>query len=246
MNKINEQVKEIDVSLLNTTIELSALIDNLSRFKTPNEWASITYYEKNNSIGTFTSNENIIIVDGSTGPSLRSRFCIGYFGDKLNKQQEFKKARSLIRAGVKFFYDGNDVFVTNNSATDLFVHPLGLNKYNNRTDNTVYRVISKKTFLIFNKSIFQRQLLDHLQESDEAAGELYNSCIIRMSFTNGWGFKRSINDITAIPCWLEIKLHIPIGILESVLGPSIKPPALGHRKYASINPSNCHKSHYYY
>ncbi|KAF7995983.1 hypothetical protein HCN44_008738 [Aphidius gifuensis] len=186
-DKINEQVKEIDVSLLNTTIELSALIDNLSRFKTPNEWASITYYEKNNSIGTFTSNENIIIVNGSTGPSLRSRFCIGNFGDKLNKQQEFKKARSLIRAGVKFFYDGNDVFVTNNSATDLFVHPLGLNKYNNRTDNIILFIV--------------------------------------MSFTNGWGFNRSINDITAIPCWLEIKLHIPIGVLESVLGPSIKPPA---------------------
>ncbi|KAF7996959.1 hypothetical protein HCN44_002605 [Aphidius gifuensis] len=212
----NKEIKSIIDSLLNT-IELESIFDNLLNIKKPQNWLTIKYYEKNYPTGEFKSNSRIITVDNNAKSSIdKDKFCVANLKGKFTTNEKIKNTKELIGKGVKINFDGNNVIIVNNSTTNLFVHSLGINKLYGRSDNSVQRVPPENTAVIFRKSIFQQLLFNHLREGDKSIRDLYAMCKIRISFKTS----RNLGDssvIPDVPCWLELQLNIPRGILDSII-----------------------------
>ncbi|KAF7996958.1 hypothetical protein HCN44_002604 [Aphidius gifuensis] len=222
-----EKKKEQNISVLisNPRIKLiSELHGNNCTVKRPNNWLSIIYFEQYRRLDEFISNECKIIVNNSCEPSNLKKFCIGSVKNKCQIQQ-FKVGRKYIGNGIQLHFDGYDVKVSNLSKTNIFVHPFGLNLYHNKSHKKIYRVPPRSSLLIYSDLCFQQLLSQYLKNGHEDPRILENTCKIRISFTLGWGEGHLYNDITTLPCWLELKLHSPIEILNTVLGPSTTRPS---------------------
>nr|AHY82413.1 mothers against decapentaplegic 4-like protein [Schmidtea mediterranea] len=52
--------------------------------------------------------------------------------------------------------------------------------------------------------------------------DLWELCILRLSFVKGWGPDYPRHSIKETPCWIEIHLHRALKILDSMLQAAIE------------------------
>ncbi|KAK9876932.1 hypothetical protein WA026_015966 [Henosepilachna vigintioctopunctata] len=183
-------------------------------------WCSIAYYEFNFRVGElFTCPSSSIIVDGFTNPNRNStRFCLGRLSNV--KRTPFVEAvRQRIGEGVLLYYGGGKVHLRNLSKSPIFVQSRNLNQQQNFHVSTVCKIPAgySSPLEIFNNLAFAQELSKCVHYGFDAVYELRKMCTIRLSFVKGWGKEYQRDDITGIPCWIEIHLHGALEWLDRVV-----------------------------
>uniref|UniRef100_A0A1I7YCX1 Mothers against decapentaplegic homolog n=1 Tax=Steinernema glaseri TaxID=37863 RepID=A0A1I7YCX1_9BILA len=188
-----------------------------------------------------------VIVDGFMDPAgaKTGRFCLGALPN-VHRCEASEKARIHIGKGVRITQkpDGS-VFIECLSQQAIFVRSYYLDFENNIVyGSAVHKLVtgvSKKIFDLrwayaemknqtesANKALYMQAaavagLVSHVNHSlMEHAGTGVDDlrrvcCTIAFSFVKGWGSNYNRTSIKETPCWMEIQLHRPLQLLNTVL-----------------------------
>jgi len=183
----------------------------------PSFWCTIAYYELNQHVGeSFHASQTDVYVDGFVDPSSSERFCLGLLTN-VNRTQEVEQCRKLISRGVRLYYIGGEVFIECLSDHPIFVQSPIFNSMSGYHPATVCRIEKGSNFKIFDNHEFANLLTNTVNRGYDAVFQLNRMCIMRLSFAKGWGKDYRRQAITAIPCWIEIRLNGPFQWLDRVL-----------------------------
>ncbi|CAD6188227.1 unnamed protein product [Caenorhabditis auriculariae] len=185
----------------------------------PNCWATISYYELNTRVGElFKLNNRCVTVDGYTDPSnCDHRICLGQITN-VNRNSTIENTRKHIGRGLRLeLMDNNNVFVVNLSDAPIFIQSRNANIAINQAPTKVCRVPPQHTMCVFDFNLFY-QMLDRTQNGElSELHDLNKMCFIRISFVKGWGDDYPRQDVTSTPCWLELRLHVPLAWIDQTL-----------------------------
>ncbi|CAI4229168.1 unnamed protein product [Auanema sp. JU1783] len=193
----------------------------------PHYWGSISYYELNTRVGeVFKFSNPTVTVDGFTNPSnSEDRVCLGLLSN-VNRNTTVENTRRHIGRGIVLQYSSsNSLMIRNLSGSPIFVQSWNCNILNNQQHLAVIRVPQNAVICAFDNSIFYESLQDtRMSGSIEKLYSLQTMCSIRLSFAKGWGPDYPRQDVTSTPCWLEIRLHVPLTWIDQTLS-SVGPPS---------------------
>ncbi|CAB3403550.1 unnamed protein product [Caenorhabditis bovis] len=184
----------------------------------PKAWAQVSYFELNSRVGDMYKLVNpTVIIDGFTDPSnSNDRICLGQITN-VNRNTTIELTRMHIGRGVTFDnIDHDKVTITNNSETPVFVQSRNTNMQSNQPVRKVFRIPPHNSLVIFDYQTFYT-LLDRSRYDAHGLNELSKMCFIRMSFVKGWGDDYPRQDVTSTPCWLEVRLNLPLAYIDEKL-----------------------------
>ncbi|CAI5446197.1 unnamed protein product [Caenorhabditis angaria] len=183
--------------------------------RTPKSWAQITYFELNSRVGeNFKLVNESITIDGYTDPSSSdTRICLGRLTN-VNRNATIEKTRKHIGRGIRLEHLENmQITMINNSEMPVFVQSKNTNLLLNQTPLKVCRIPPRMSLVVFEYGIFFQMLERSRNETDDLS-ELSKHCFIRISFVKGWGDDYPRQDVTSTPCWLELRLNLPLAYID--------------------------------
>ena len=161
-----------------------------------------------------------IYIDGFTNPTAKdnNRFCLGQLSN-VNRNSTIESTRRLIGKGVRLVYnsDTQEVFAACLSNSAIFVQSRNYNHINGFLATTVCKIPPNCSLKIFSFKEFSNLLRESVNHGYGAVYELTKMCSIRMSFVKGWGGDYLQQDVTSMPCWVEIHLIGALQWLDNVL-----------------------------
>ncbi|XP_047393223.1 LOW QUALITY PROTEIN: mothers against decapentaplegic homolog 1-like [Sciurus carolinensis] len=196
-------------------------------YEEPKHWCSIVYYELNSYVGeAFYASSTSVLVDGFTDPShSENRFCLGQLSSvKWNSTVE--KTRQHIGKGVHLYYVGGEVYAECLNDSSIFMQIRNCNYHHGFHPTTVCKIPSVCSWKIFNNEEFAQLLTQSVNHGFKNIYELTKVCLLCMNFVKlndpavfflGLGAEYQCQDVTSIPCWIEIHLHGPLQWLDHVL-----------------------------
>jgi len=195
--------------------------------KNDDSWCLINYFELNSTVGrTFEAKNKTVIVDGFFNPgNATDRFSLGQLTN-VNRSMEVEKVRRYIGKGVELSFINGELHIECLSENAIFVLSKSLNCASYWPDDTVNKLPNKCGMKIFNKAAFFHQLNQAAKEDYEAVQKLTEMCFIRLSFVKAWGPEYNTQEVTLMPCWIEITLLEPLEMIDKVL--SRMTPPLGY------------------
>ena len=116
------------------------------------------------------------------------------------------------------FIDGK-VWIQCLSENPVFVQSLIANLTEGDVDRSaVFKIMPNTSQVIFDGLKFSGYLANSAYGGYESVYELMKLCSIRLSFVKGWGSSEYYRkEVTATPCWIEIKLNGPLKWIDNVL-----------------------------
>lgn len=186
-------------------------------------WCSISYYELADRVGEVwnapTSMPNIVI-DGYTNPNdgagAPNRFSLGLLTN-INRRPESDNSRRYIGKGCSIVTENNNVWLMNDSESSIFVQSPICNMAHNWHPATVVKIPNGCSIKIFENEKYEETLCSRLRNGYEDAYNLVYVCKLRISFVKGWGALYQRQTVTACPCWVELRLNNPLGLLDVAL-----------------------------
>uniref|UniRef100_A0A1I7U3E9 MH2 domain-containing protein n=1 Tax=Caenorhabditis tropicalis TaxID=1561998 RepID=A0A1I7U3E9_9PELO len=182
-------------------------------FRHPKSWAQITYFELNSRVGeVFKLVNQSITVDGYTDPSNSdTRICLGQLTN-VNRNGTIENTRMHIGKGIQL--DNKDhIMIINNSDMPVFVQSKNTNLMMNMPLGKVNRIPPHSQLCAFEFNLFF-QMLEQSCNDRDGLNELSKHCFIRISFVKGWGEDYPRQDVTSTPCWLELRLNVPLAYID--------------------------------
>lgn len=189
-------------------------------------WCRIFYNELNQKVGAaFESGARVVIVDGFTCPRDHNRFSLCQLSN-INRSKAIEQVRNCIGEGIKIENDGTQIHVTNMSAHSIFFCSKNCNVENQLNQHSVVKLEAGKSYKMFDHKIFEDLLQEALKSEEEKKFErlfsLIEHCIIKLSFTKGWGSLYKRQDVSSTPCWIDIHLLKYYELIDQYL-PQVKP-----------------------
>lgn len=185
-------------------------------FRHPKSWAQITYFELNSRVGeVFKLVNQSITVDGYTDPSNSdTRICLGQLTN-VNRNGTIENTRMHIGKGIQL--DNKEaqmhIMIINNSDMPVFVQSKNANMMMNMPLGKVNRIPPHSHLCAFEFNLFF-QMLEQSCHDRDGLNELSKHCFIRISFVKGWGEDYPRQDVTSTPCWLELRLNVPLAYID--------------------------------
>jgi hypothetical protein len=181
-------------------------------------WCLINYFEMNSTVGrTFEGKNKTIIVDGFFNPGNDTdRFSLGQLTN-VNRSLEVEKVRRYIGKGVELSFINGELHIECLSENAIFVLSKSLNCASYWPADTVNELPNKCCMSVFNEAAFFQQINRAAKEGYEAVQKLTEMCFIRLSFVKGWGAEYDPQEVTLMPCWIEITLLEPLEMIDKVL-----------------------------
>jgi len=180
-------------------------------------WCTISYYEENKRYGElFQGIYNHLRIDGSSGPSDGSRFCLGKIANP-NRKPDVHMVRMKLGNGIDLIYEMGIVKLENLSDHMIFIQSADMNDRLNLGPKTVIKIPSGHGWNIFDNQSFAERLGRKVEEGFEEVYGLLQMCTVRVSFIKGWGSDYRRAHVTNTPCWCEIHLNGPLQWLDRVL-----------------------------
>lgn len=195
-------------------------------------WCSISYYEFNERVGEVwhaPKEMHSVFIDGFTQPSDGSssgnRFSLGLLTN-INRKPESDSARRYIGRGCTVYTDNNDsVFLYNMSESSIFVQSPICNLQHSWHPATVVKIPPQGCIEIFSNTKYEETLCSKINSGYEETFFYTYVCKIRISFVKGWGAQYRRQTVTACPCWVELRLNKPLGVLDAALKTILKNPS---------------------
>ncbi|CAI2347782.1 unnamed protein product [Caenorhabditis sp. 36 PRJEB53466] len=185
-------------------------------FRHPKSWAQITYFELNSRVGEpFKLINPSMTVDGYTDPSnSESRICLGQLTN-VNRNSTIENTRMHIGKGIQMdnIESQMQIIITNNSDMPVFVQSKNTNLMMNMPLGKVCRIPPHNQLCAFEFNLFF-QMLERSRNDRDGLNELSKHCFIRISFVKGWGEDYPRQDVTSTPCWLELRLNVPLAYID--------------------------------
>lgn len=187
-----------------------------------------------------------VIIDGYVDASGNggNRFCLGQLSN-VHRTEASEKALLHIGRGIQLDKRGEgDVWVRCLSDQSVFVQSYFLDRQAGRSPgDAVHKIYPQAYIKIFDL----RQCYDQMKQQASAAqaaaaaqvaavaggagaaftiahpaasigvDDLRRLCILRLSFVKGWGPDYPRQSIKQTPCWIEIRLHRALQLLDEVL-----------------------------
>ena len=213
-------------------------------------WCTINYFELNVHVGQpfkVPFECTTVVVDGFTDPNGVARFCLGCLSN-VHRDEVVERARPHIGKGIELRHDeGGDVWLKVNSEHSVFLESPYLDSQCGDRP-AVHKIYSSAELKVFDLKYSYRKMLDQAQHvqlarnmmkanihgvSPEMAAaqnvgvdDYQKHCVLRMSFVKGFGPDYNRKRIEDTPCWIEVKLHWPLKILDQLLQPLDDAPSI--------------------
>lgn len=182
LSSTNIKLRENNRKSFNINNRLSAIKIDFTCLKPPEYWASIIYHEFDNFIGnvyhcktkSIKVNNNSIELTNN----LSNCFSIGSLINS-NLTPFIKNTREKIGNGIEFYCDGRDILATNHSSNSIFIQSKNMNYFNKSDDDFIYEIKSGVSIMIFNNSVFQELIFNHIHRDVSSVSDLLRMCIIK-------------------------------------------------------------------
>ena len=195
-------------------------------FQEQAKWCTVSYYELNQRVGDAfkaDSTKTSIVVDGFTDPNQQQdRFSLGLLSSP-GRNSTIENTRKHIGKGVHLLYIGGEVFVECLSEASIFVQSQNSNFMDGFNASTVCKLTNERNMRVFNNQRFADALIEAVKGGYHTVNALVSHCSFRISFVKGWGGSYPRQEVTSIPCWIEVNLHGPLQWLDDVLT-QMRPP----------------------
>lgn len=188
-------------------------------------WCSISYYEFNERVGEIwhaSKDMTTVIIDGFTQPNdghgQGNRFSLGLLTN-INRKLESDSSRRYIGKGCCIYSEKGteSVYLQNQSESSIFVQSPICNLTHSWHPATVVKIPTGCSIQIFSNEKYEETLCSKIRSGYEETYYFTYVCKIRISFVKGWGAKYRRQTVTACPCWVELRLNKPLGILDAAL-----------------------------
>jgi hypothetical protein len=218
-----ESHKSTDEKQLN-----AELLDKLRKSANNQDyWCSISYYEFNERVGEVwhaPKEMTTVVIDGFTQPSdgqgQGNRFSLGLLTN-INRKAECDSTRRYIGRGCWIYSNTENgsegVFLQNQSESSIFVQSPICNLTHSWHPATVVKIPTGCHIQLFCNSKYEETLCSKIRSGYEETYYFTYVCKVRISFVKGWGAKYRRQTVTACPCWVELRLNKPLGILDAAL-----------------------------
>ncbi|XP_065064079.1 mothers against decapentaplegic homolog 4-like isoform X2 [Rhopilema esculentum] len=187
-----------------------------------------------------------VIIDGYVDASGNggNRFCLGQLSN-VHRTEASEKALLHIGRGIQLDKRGEgDVWVRCLSDQSVFVQSYFLDRQAGRSPgDAVHKIYPQAYIKIFDLRQCYEQMKQQASAAQAAAAaqvaavaggagaaftiahpaasigvdDLRRLCILRLSFVKGWGPDYPRQSIKQTPCWIEIRLHRALQLLDEVL-----------------------------
>ncbi|XP_065661438.1 mothers against decapentaplegic homolog 4 [Hydra vulgaris] len=187
-----------------------------------------------------------VTVDGYVDASGNggNRFCLGQLAN-VHRTEASEKALLHIGRGIKLDRRGEgDVWVRCLSDQSVFVSSYFLDRQAGRSPgDAVHKIYPQAYIKVFDLRMCYEQMKQQAQAAQAAAAaqvaavaggagpayslnhpsaslgvdDLRRLCLLRLSFVKGWGPDYPRVHIKQTPCWIEIRLHRALQLLDDVL-----------------------------
>ena len=187
-----------------------------------------------------------VIIDGYVDASGNggNRFCLGQLSN-VHRTEASEKALLHIGRGIQLDRrSGGDVWVRCLSEQSVFVHSYYLDRQAGRSPgDAVHKIYPQAYIKIFDLRMCYEQMKQQAQAAQAAAAaqvaavaggggaafsmnhpassigvdDLRRLCLLRLSFVKGWGPDYPRQSIKQTPCWIEVRLHKALQLLDEVL-----------------------------
>jgi len=197
----------------------SAEMACVSGYQEPENWCSIVYYELNQRIGeAFNAASSKVLVDGYTSPynGRGQRFCLGMLSG-VSRNPSVEKCRKHIGRGIQIHNENGDVYLENLSESPVFVQSRNCNQEKKFHVDTVCKVFPGYSLKVFQFRLFAELLKESVDYGYDAVYDLVNMCVVKVSFVKGWGSQYYRQEVSACPCWVEVRLNGAFQWLDRVL-----------------------------
>lgn len=187
-----------------------------------------------------------VIVDGYVDASGNggNRFCLGQLSN-VHRTEASEKALIHIGRGIQLDRRGEgDVWVRCLSDQSVFVSSYYLDRQAGRSPgDAVHKIYPQAYIKVFDLRMCFEQMKQQAQAAQAAAAaqvaavaggagpaysmnhqsasigvdDLRRLCLLRLSFVKGWGPDYPRQSIKQTPCWVEVRLHRALQLLDEVL-----------------------------
>lgn len=190
-------------------------------------WCTITYYEMNKRVGDiFHVSKSSIVIDAGFSPTDEDRLCLGQLVNH-DRTQTVNSVLKSIGNGARIYNIGGEIYCECLSAhAAVFIQSPSTSAQLGWNAATVVRIPAYCNLKVFSLTEFEKRLKKTVQEGYRATYELMRFCTIRMSFANGWGHEHQRQDLTNVPCWIEIHITGPLDWLDRVMSRMGVPQAI--------------------
>lgn len=226
-NSRGDDVTSIDLQLESkpsvSDITRSSIQNLKEKARRQHFWCSISYYELGERVGEVWNAPNeltSIVIDGFTNPNdgagTPNRFSLGLLTN-INRKDDCDRARRHIGKGCAMVVENGDVWILNQSDSSIFVQSPICNYYRNLHPATVVKIPKDCSIKIFDNKKFEEVLFCRMRNGYEDVYNAVQCCKLRISFVKGWGALYTRQLITMCPCWVELRLNQPLGLLDAAL-----------------------------
>ena len=209
-----EKIIQPDDFVLNRRIEV------LDSSLPADSWCRIDYFELNSKVGrTFkakTANQTITIDGFSNLGNIADHLSLGQLTN-ISRSLDTEEVRRNIGNGAELIYTDGNLRVKCLSEKPIFVQSLSMNHRFGWHPETVTKLPSQCWLDIFNKNEFIDLLNVAAEKGYDDVNKLSQMCFIKLSFVKGWGIEFRIQEVSSVPCWIEITLLEPLQMIDKVI-----------------------------
>jgi len=185
-------------------------------------WGSVNYYEFSESFGdSFFPKSEKFTINGFMHASYDSE-C---YDDVMSlntiynpsRQIRTEYIRAAIGAGISIEVTENKIFLENLGRIPIFVQSIEANSRAKLPNLDAIKVVHGAKVDIFDVKNFSKFLSSAIPKGFKGVYELNAICSVRISFGKGFGKDYRRRSILNCPCWIEIRLHRPLQLIDSIL-----------------------------
>lgn len=166
----------------------------------------------------FNAASRKVVVDGYTSPysGCGRRFCLGMFS-AVSRQPAVENCRRHVGRGLRMHNENGDVYLENLSESPVFVQSRNCNRENKFHEDMVCKVFPGYSLKVFQFRLFAELLKESVDYGYDAVYDLVSMCVLKVSFVKGWGGQYYRQEVSACPCWIEVRLNGAFQWLDRVL-----------------------------